>query len=365
MANADELLKKFTKEMGDGVVNKGVEVKDIARIPTGIFPLDLALRGGIPRGRITITYGNESSCKTGLSYLVMAQVQREGKRAVYVDLEHSLDPTWAIQYGLNMDELIVVNPQFAEQAVDIIEGFLYADDVGIVVVDSLAAMTTDNEIASSAEKMNVGGASYIIGKMVRKAVIALAAAAKKGNYPSLFCINQIRNKIGVLYGSSDTMPGGNSLRFASSLTIKLYGKDEIVKEVSPDIPTFKLITGSIQKAKMPIMAKAFEYSLTMLPHGNLKVGQAPTWNFVASYCKNAGAMTQAGQGKPWKLLGKEGSTQKELKAFYEIDQVYRQAIHDFIIQRETSKGVAEEVEEVVDTETGEIKSVVKPVVVVA
>ena len=352
--DADKVLAKLQKDMGEYIGHRGVDVKDVARIPTGIFPLDLALAGGIPRGRMSIVYGNESSGKTALSYLLMAQVQREGQKAVYIDAEFTMDAKWAAQFGIDMKELIVITPAYAEQAVDVVEAMLYAKDVGIVVIDSIAALTTDNEIASSSEKMNVGGNSYVVGKMVRKAVVALSRESSNNHFPALFCINQIRHKIGQMFGNPETFPGGNSLRFASSLTLKLYGKDEIVKEVHPAIPTFKVVTGSIQKAKMPILSKAFEYNLTVLPHGNLKVGQAPTWGFVATYCKNAGMMTQAGQGKPWVLLDKEGATQKELKAIYETSAAFSQAVHEAIINRENQGGVIGEVEEIVDPETGEI-----------
>ena len=776
MSDALKVLAKLRKDMGEGIGQQGVELKAIERIPTGIFPIDLALSGGVPRGRVTIIVGNESSGKTALTYLLMAQVQREGKKAIYIDLEASMDATWASKFGLNMKDLIIITPSYAEQAVDVVEALLYSDDVGIIVIDSIAAMTTDNEVASSSEKAAVGGASMIIGKMIRKAVVALSKEAHNNHYPALVCINQIRclpldslvstpyglksiedlnigdpilsnsgtctikamvssglvegkgltlnrrgsfklsnnhiqpilrkglavevvgsdivygdwllhpipkvdwsnscsnysvsaytksynldvdlafflgvyhsdgychdsydgkgfwvsftevnkerhslilenttklfgkdnvtitgykseqimvrgkdpvclvrslvgkkaitkdipkvllsssrdvvisflrgaffdthgfnsegfiftnvnpsgtktfstilarlgvfsnlvdscgcgydrlhitgldavtfrdtvgfaestkdiaakkfnyktthgargkydvipaalassiysylssmdikgrnslpyisnlravnhndlnasrvgmislltaiknkseylisclnlfesnyfseilevtdmsfeakdievegglfiadgvlthnSKIGVLYGSSDTMPGGNSLRFASSLTIKLYGKDEIVKEVHPAIPTYKVVTGTVQKAKMPILSKTFEYSLSLLPHGNIKVGQSPSWQFVATYCRNAGIMTQAGTGKPWVLLGKTGMTQKDLKQIYETDLDFSQKVHSAIIDCENNKGVVPEVEEVVDPDTGEITQVTETV----
>ena len=357
MSAAAEVLKKLRKDMGDEIGQQGVEIKEVGRIPTGIFPLDLALGGGFPRGRVSIVYGNEGSCKTALTYLLMAQVQREGKKAVYLDIESSLDSSWAAKFGINMKELIVITPAFAEQAVDVVEAMLYADDVGIVVIDSIAAMTTDNEIASSAEKMNVGGNSYVVGKMIRKAVSAMSREAHNNHYPALVCINQIRMKIGVMFGNPETFPGGNSLRFASSLTVRLNGKDDIVKEVHADIPTFKIITGSVQKAKMPILSKAFEYSLTLIPHGNMKVGQAPTWTFIATYCRNAGLLTQAGAGKPWTLLGKTGNAQKDIKLIYETDIAYSTLVHQSIIAYENNKGVIGEVEEAIDPDTGEITQV--------
>lgn len=372
MSDAAKVLAKLKKDMGDQVGRKGVELISVPRIPTGIFPLDLATGGGFPKGRLSIIHGIESSCKTALSYLLMAQIQREGKKAVYVDLEHTMDATWAVKFGLDIDELIIITPGFAEQTVDVVEAMLYAEDVGIVVVDSIAAMTTDNEIASSAEKMNVGGASYIVGKMVRKAITALSRESHSNHFPALVCLNQQRVKIGQMFGDPTTMPGGNSLKFASSLTLKLYGKDEIVKEVHAALPTYKVITGTVQKSKVPILSKAFEYNISLLPHGNLKVGQCPSWAFVSNYCKNAGLLTQAGVGKPWILLGKSGATQKELRQIYETDIPFSQAVHDAIIKIENNSGKAELVEDIseptvkdfgevvaavsniIDKETGEI-----------
>jgi recombination protein RecA len=346
--NSAEVMKAFKKSMGDSVAHQGNEITEVRRIPTGIFALDLATGGGIPRKRISIVWGAESSSKTAISYLLMAQVQREGQKAVYIDLEKSFSPDWASKFGLNVDDLIVLDPQYAEQAVDMVEAMLCASDVGIVVVDSVAAMTTDNEIASSAEKMNVGGNSYIVGKMIRKAVNCL----NRDNEPSLFLINQSRIQIGKMFGDPTCQPGGNSLKFASSMTLRLYGKPEIVKEVHPQIPTFNHITGTIQKAKVPVTSRSFEFDLTLLAHGNMEVGMSPAWNFVASRCKDLGILKQEKLGKPWVMLGVEAPNQKELRHLYETDKVFMQKIHDLLIVAESGSSAG--INEIIDTDTGEV-----------
>ena len=356
------IIKKFKKDMGDGVAHMGNEALSVLRIPTGILALDVATNGGIPRNRISITWGSEASGKTAIAYLLMAQVQREGQRAVYVDMEGTLDPAWTALFGVNMSDLIVLQPDFAEQAVDMVEAMLYASDVGIVVVDSIAAMTTDNEIASSAQKMIVGGNSYVVGKLVRKSVVALGKGRE--HRPALFLINQSRYEIGKMFGDPLKFPGGNALKFASSMTLRLYGKLEIEKDVNPVNPTFLHVTGSIQKAKVPVISRSFEYDLTLIPHGNLGIGMSPSWNFVASKCKDIGLMTQAPKGdKEWSLCGKTAKTQKELRNWYETDKAYSLLINSLITKEAAASGVFE-IDPVpsapsalkIDTETGEILS---------
>lgn len=365
MSDALKVLSKLKKDMGDQIGSKGVELRSVERIPLGIFSLDLAANGGIPKGRVSVIWGVESSGKTALAYNCMRHVQQEGKKAVYIDLEQSMDSTWAVKFGLDMDELIYITPGFAEQAVDVVEAMLYAEDVGIVVVDSIAAMTTDNEIASSAEKMIVGGASYVVGKMIRKAVIALSRESHNKHYPALLLLNQQRVKIGTMFSDPNVMPGGNALKFASSMTIKIYGKDEVVKDVHPELPTYKVVTGSITKNKVPILSKAFEYNLALIPHGNIKVGQSPSWSFVATYCKNAGFLTQAAPGKPYMFFGKPYNTQKDIKLLYETNTPFAIEVQGRIISNELSKGtiktsdddssvISVQDTQSVDQETGEI-----------
>ena len=256
MADLKNVLVKINKDFGQGVATVGVPKDLTDRIPTGIFQFDLATGGGIPQGKVSIIYGSESSGKTTLTLKLIAFVQRVlGKKAVFIDLENSLDMEWAEKCGVLIDELVVMHPDTAEQTVDIVEAVLYADDVGIVVLDSLGAMTTENEIQSGADKMIVGGASLIVGKMIRKAVAAMNSQKKQGFMPTLVLINQVRIKIGVMFGDPETMPGGNAVRFASSLSVRLYGKDKIIKEVHSSLPAVKEVSAIIKNRKGPVVSR--------------------------------------------------------------------------------------------------------------
>ena len=151
-----------------------------------------------------------------------------------------------------------------------VEAFLYAKDVFCVGLDSVAALSTQNEIDSSAEKASVGGASNVIGKMFRKTTVSFNKMRNQGLMPPAFIgINQIRNKIGVMFGDPETMPGGQTMKFLSSLTVRLYGKNKIEKTISSELPAFKETTAVIKKAKVGVTKYNFEYDLCMLPHNGI------------------------------------------------------------------------------------------------
>ena len=203
--SAAELLAGFQKDMGESVGSFGGSLANSDRIPTGLFPLDLALGGGFPRGRCSIIYGPESSSKTNIVLRAIASHQMlwPDKINVFFDIENSFDPDWAAQLGVQTDRLIVIKPGYAEQCVDMAESFLYSEDCGIVAIDSLAALVTTGELEASAEKGAFGGASMVTGKLARKTTLALQEAEKQGRYPSLFYVNQTRFKMGVMFGDPE------------------------------------------------------------------------------------------------------------------------------------------------------------------
>lgn len=237
MSSAKELMSKLKKEHGASVVTVGADgFVDYPRIPTGIFPLDLATGGGIPLGKCTVIYGMESSNKTNVTLKCIAEGQRmyPDKFAVFIDAENSLDTKWAEKLGVDVSRIMVVHPDYAEQAVDMIETFLYADDVFMVVLDSIAALTTQNEIESSAEKAVVGGASLVVGKLYRKVTVAQNQMSKSGKIPPAFvAINQVRTKIGVMFGDPECLRGDTLINFAdgSSHTIEEVVNEKIDKPV--------------------------------------------------------------------------------------------------------------------------------------
>lgn len=311
MSDAAEIMAKMQKEYGQASAKKGnAQYVDTPRLPTGIFPLDLASGGGFPMGRVSLVYGPESSNKTNITLKALAagQVMYPDKVGVFVDAEGSYDPDWAALMGIDTSRLIVMSPEYAEQAVDMVEGFLYAKDVFAVVLDSVAALTTQNEIDSSAEKMAVGGASAVVGKMFRKATVSFNRMRNQGLMPPAFIgINQIRHKIGVMFGNPETMPGGNAPKFASSFTVRVYGKNEMDKKIHPVMPAWKDVSFVIQKWKMPILATHGEFKMLMLHGMGENPGWVNDWNTVSSYLKELDYLSK-GEKSGWSMFGEEYAT---------------------------------------------------------
>jgi len=314
--SAAQVLAKFKKDYGAEIGEFGDEYHDLPRLPTGIFPLDLALGGGLPMGKMSIPYGPESSNKTNLalSTIKTGQLLYPDKKAVFIDAENALDKTWAKKLGVDLDRMITIHPDYAEQAVDIVEAFLHAPDVFTVVLDSIPALITQNEIESSADKQVVAGNSQVIGRMVRKAVHAFGVTRKKnpnGFSPALICINQIRHKIGVMFGDPETFPGGNALRFASSCTLRCYGKNIVDKKINDVMPAAKECSIILKKWKMPILQVNAKYTMNMLALGDLPVGHVEDWNTIYAFLKELGYIDKAKGG--YLMFGETYSTIDAMK----------------------------------------------------
>ncbi len=300
MTKISEIQVNLKKSHGEQFVTSADQVADdIERLPTGIYPFDYAIGGGFPRGRTSIIWGAESSGKTNLALKAIAMNQRlePDKVNVFIDLEHSFDPKWATLIGVNCDKkkLAVIQPYYAEQAINIIQGIISADDAGCIVLDSIGAMITINEEESDAAKMQVGGVALAISKMVRKVIVGMSKATSFGRYPTMLIINQMRNKIGVMYGSPDDMPGGKALKHHSALTVKVRGSDIIEPSINKDRASFRLIKGSVFKSKVRTLHKDFEFSFPLTNQGGLKVGYIDDWNTISSQLKDLGWLYKEGK----------------------------------------------------------------------
>lgn len=337
MATLDEIVAGINKEYGHTVVGTGVTWSESDRIPTGWFPFDLATGGGFPMGGVSVVFGPESSCKTSVALRAIAQCQllKPELRCVFLDLEGAYEPSWGEALGVDNEKLTYALPDYAEQVVDMVIALIQADDVGVIVIDSLAAMAPENEIISSAEKASVGGAGLVISKFYRKMTTEINRAKKQGRYPLVIAINQIRHKIGVLYGNPETQPGGFAFRFASKLTVRMYGKDKEDAKISPAVPPFKEIAGEIKKWKVPIAARSFKLdmqTLTLPEHG-LKQGNVDAWNTVSTYLKRYGMLTQEKSGKPWVCMGEEYKTQAVLRERLSIEEDFRAEVEAALIKQ--------------------------------
>jgi recombination protein RecA len=213
-------LGQIEKQFGKGAIMRmgdiGV-VRDIASISTGSLGLDIALGiGGLPRGRVIEIYGPESSGKTTLTLQVIAEAQKLGGTAAFVDAEHALDPGYAEKLGVNVDELLVSQPDTGEQALEITDMLVRSGSIDIVVVDSVAALTPKAEIEGDMGDSHMGLQARLMSQALRK----LTANIQRSNTMVIF-INQIRMKIGVMFGNPETTTGGNALKFYSSVRMDI------------------------------------------------------------------------------------------------------------------------------------------------
>ncbi|MEX2043584.1 MAG: recombinase RecA [Patescibacteria group bacterium] len=212
-------LAQIEKQFGKGAIMKFDENSAVAidAIPTGSLSLDLALGvGGIPKGRVIEVYGPESSGKTTLATHMIAQVQKEGGSAAFIDAEHAFDPEYAKKLGVDIDELLISQPDAGEQALDIAETLIKSGGIDIIVVDSVAALTPRAEIEGDMGDSHMGLHARLMSQALRK----LTGAISRSNTTVVF-INQIRMKIGVMFGNPETVTGGNALKFYSSVRLDI------------------------------------------------------------------------------------------------------------------------------------------------
>ena len=222
----DAAIGQLEKEFGKGTIMRLGEfdsVLSIERIPTGSLSLDLALGiGGIPRGRVTEIFGTESSGKSTLAVHIMAESQNQGGIAAYIDAEHALDPVYAARCGINVDQLLVSQPDNAEQALEITDHLVRSGAVDVVVVDSVAALVPKAELEGDMGDVHIGHQARLMSQALRK----LTSNINHSRTAMIF-INQLREKVGVMFGSPEVTPGGRALKFYSSVRIDLRRIDSI------------------------------------------------------------------------------------------------------------------------------------------
>lgn len=222
----EEVIKEIKTRYGEGAIMKLGEVGkvEVDAIPTGSISLDIALGvGGVPRGRIIEIYGPESSGKTTLALHIVAQAQKSGGKAAFIDAEHALDPEYAKRIGVKIDDLIISQPDSGEQALEIVETLVKSQEIDVIIVDSVAALTPQAEIEGEMGAQFIGLQARLMSQALRK----LTAIASKTKTVIIF-INQIRMQIGV-YGNPETTPGGKALKFYSSVRIEVRRIAQIKK----------------------------------------------------------------------------------------------------------------------------------------
>ena len=226
-ASVDHVVEEIKEKFGEGMLMKLGDIRrvDVAAISTGSISADLALGiGGVPRGRVVEIYGPESSGKTTLTLLIIANAQKDGGTAAFIDAEHALDPEYAKKIGVKINDLLISQPDNGEQALDIVDALVRSNAVDVIVIDSVAALVPKAEIEGEMGDSHIGRQARLMSQALRK----LTAIIARSNTVVIF-INQLRMKIGVMFGNPETTTGGQALKFYSSVRIEVRRAAQIKK----------------------------------------------------------------------------------------------------------------------------------------
>jgi len=335
----DLAIGQVEKQFGKGAIMRLGEARTkmaVEVIPTGSLSLDLALGvGGIPRGRVTEIFGAEGAGKSTLAYHIMAEAQKRGGMAAYIDAEHALDPPYAAACGVNIDDLLISQPDTGEQALEITEALVRSGAIDVVVIDSVAALVPRAEIEGEMGDAHVGLQARLMSQALRK----LTAAISRSRTAAIF-INQLREKVGVMFGNPEVTPGGRALKFYSSVRIDLRRVDQI-KRGNEIIGT--RVKAKVVKNKVAPPFRSAEFDI-MFNEGISKEGDLLDLGVATNVIKKSGAFFSFGETR----LGQGRESAKEyLRQHKELAQQIEQQIRassvaeQVLLPKEAEKGELE------------------------
>lgn len=260
-----DLMSQVNKSMGDRFIIPAKKLPDFTVVDSGIFLLDYALLGGLGQSSINMIYGYEASGKTtvALRYIAGAQRKYPDKKALFVDLEGTFDCLWAEACGIDLDRLYVARPDTGEQAVDMIEGAMLANDASIIVMDSMPALSPSKILTKSAEDATMAERARLLGTLCTKCLSAISKGSKKGHRPIFLMINQFRTNIATMFGDKRMLPGGQQPKYACRTMIEIKKvKEHLVKsESGSEIVDYNDVAFKIKKHKSGMGIAAGEFKL--------------------------------------------------------------------------------------------------------
>ncbi len=353
---AGEMISKIQKKYGSTMLIRASDDKhqELPRIPSGIFPLDYALGGGWPAGRINTIYGPKSSSKTTTLLKTIAQAQRmcgscftevvtpdgevkECKCKSYremvcsfIDVEGTYDKAWAKVNGINEDRLFYSKPDFAEQALDISEALIRSGDVDVLILDSLAFLTPFKEIEESVEKETMGVQARLIGKGVRKLNAALNAIKNEfGRHPTIFFTNQIRMKLGVMFGNPETTPGGLAPGFVSTTEVKVWPGKYLMDETGTGKPFHVDMNFRVEKNKSGPAKMEGHYRILLMDTDVKKIGEVYDEDQIVNMAQKCSLVE--GGGPSWRCLGEQFGSKSLIEKRLTQDPVFKSRLREAVM----------------------------------
>ncbi len=321
----ESALAQIEKRFGKGSVMtfSSEAIKTVESIPSGSLTLDIATGiGGIPRGRITEIYGPESSGKTTLTLHLIAEAQKRGGKAVFIDAEHAFDPKYAKAIGVKLEDLIISQPDYGEQALEIAETLIRSGVVDVVVIDSVAALVPKAELEGDIEDSNVG----LHARLMSKAMRVLKGAVNKSN-TALVLINQIREKVGVMFGNPETTTGGRAIKFFADMRLEVRKKD--IKDSGEKVGS--RVKVKVVKNKLAPPFKEAEFDV-IYGEGISKEGELLDLGEELGIIRKSGAWYSYGDQK----IGQGREKAREfLKQNPEIAEDIEKQIREKLLQNET------------------------------